>query len=49
MTNVFNTLNVREVYRATGNAGDDGYLNASEFQNSLLGKIVKQLLDTYIH
>ena len=38
MTNVFNTLNVREVYRATGNAGDDGYLNASEFQNSITGQ-----------
>ena len=38
MTNVFNTLNVRNVYRATGNAGDDGYLNASEYQNSITGQ-----------
>ena len=35
MTNVFNTLNVLDVYRATGNAGDDGYLNAVDYQNSI--------------
>ena len=35
MTNVFNTLNVLDVYRATGNAGDDGYLNAADYQNSI--------------
>ena len=35
MTNVFNTLNITNVYRATGNAGDDGYLNAARFQTSI--------------
>ena len=35
MTNVFNTLNITDVYRATGNAGDDGYLNAARFQTSI--------------
>ncbi len=35
MTNVFNTLNITSVYRATGNAGDDGYLNAARFQTSI--------------
>jgi len=35
MTNVFNSLNVTNVYRATGNAGDDGYLNAARFQTSI--------------
>ena len=34
-TNVFNTLNITDVYRATGNAGDDGYLNAARFQTSI--------------
>tara|TARA_A200000113_G_C8844609_1_gene348136 strand:+ start:1 stop:1665 length:1665 start_codon:yes stop_codon:yes gene_type:complete len=35
VTNVFNTLNITDVYRATGNAGDDGYLNAARFQTSI--------------
>jgi hypothetical protein len=35
MTNVFNTLNITNVYRATGNSGDDGYLNAARFQTSI--------------
>ena len=35
ITNVFNTLNITNVYRATGNAGDDGYLNAARFQTSI--------------
>lgn len=30
--NVLNTKNILGVYRATGNADDDGYLNASQFQ-----------------
>ena len=34
MTNVFNTLNVLDVYRVTGNAGDDGYLNAADYQKT---------------
>ena len=35
VTNLFNTLNITDVYRATGNAGDDGYLNAARFQTSI--------------
>ena len=35
MTNVFNSLNITNVYRATGNAGDDGYLNAARYQTSI--------------
>ncbi len=31
--NLFNTLNIVNVYRATGNPDDDGYLTAPEFQN----------------
>ena len=35
VTNLFNTLNISNVYRATGNVDDDGYLNAASFQNSI--------------
>ncbi len=33
VNNLFNTLNIINVYRATGNPDDDGYLAAAEFQN----------------
>ena len=33
--NLFNTVNILNVYRATGNVDDDGYLNAAEFQNAI--------------
>ena len=33
--NLFNNINILNVYRATGNVNDDGYLNAAEFQNSI--------------
>ncbi len=33
--NLFNTLNIRSVYRATGNPDDDGYLTAAQFQNDI--------------
>lgn len=33
--NLFNTINILNVYRATGNVNDDGYLNAAEFQNAI--------------
>jgi hypothetical protein len=33
--NLLNTRNVYEVYSYTGNPNDDGYLTASEFQNSI--------------
>jgi hypothetical protein len=35
VNNVFNTMNVLNVYRATGNADDDGFLNAAEWQNQI--------------
>ena len=35
VTNVFNTRNVTDVYRATGSPDDDGYLAAAQFQNSI--------------
>jgi outer membrane receptor protein involved in Fe transport len=33
--NILNTKNILGVYRATGNASDDGYLNAAEFQSQI--------------
>jgi len=33
--NLFNTINILNVSRATGNVDDDGYLNAAEFQNAI--------------
>jgi len=33
--NLFNTLNIRNVYSKTGNASDDGYLTAAINQNSI--------------
>ncbi|MCB9189218.1 MAG: carboxypeptidase regulatory-like domain-containing protein [Flavobacteriales bacterium] len=35
VNNVFNFRNVLDVYRATGNAEDDGYLNAAQYQNQI--------------
>lgn len=35
VNNLFNTLNIVNVYRATGNPDDDGYLAAAEFQASI--------------
>jgi hypothetical protein len=35
VSNLFNTRNILNVYRATGNADDDGYLNAAEWQNQI--------------
>jgi hypothetical protein len=42
VTNIFNTLNVLNVYRATGNASDDGYLAASQFQSSIQSQLDEQ-------
>ncbi len=36
--NVLNAKNIINVYKATGNAGDDGYLTSVEGQNALAGK-----------
>ena len=33
--NLFDTRNILNVYRATGNVNDDGYLNAAQFQNTI--------------
>lgn len=35
VNNLFNVKNVLNVYRATGNAEDDGYLNAAQYQNQI--------------
>lgn len=35
VNNLFNTRNIVNVYRATGNPDDDGYLAAAEFQSSI--------------
>ncbi len=35
VNNLLNTQNILNVYRATGNADDDGYLNAAEHQASI--------------
>ena len=35
VNNVFNTANILNVYRATGNPDDDGYLNAAQYQNEI--------------
>ncbi len=35
VTNLFNTLNISNVYRATGNPDDDGFLNAVNSQNTI--------------
>jgi hypothetical protein len=38
-TNLFNKFNVLNVYRATGNATDDGYLEAAQYQTAIQGKL----------
>ncbi len=35
VSNLFNTLNINNVYRATGNPNDDGYLNSANAQNTI--------------
>ena len=37
--NVFNTLNVRSIYRFTGVADDDGYLTDARYQNDIQSKL----------
>lgn len=36
--NVLNTKNILQVYKATGNPGDDGYLTSTDHFNSLAGR-----------
>ncbi|WP_070137531.1 TonB-dependent receptor [Crocinitomix algicola] len=42
VTNLFNIINVLNVYRATGNPDDDGYLAASQFQSSIQNQLDEQ-------
>ncbi len=46
-TNLFNIINVLNVYRATGNPGDDGYLAASQFQASIQNQLDEQSFRDY--
>lgn len=39
VTNLFDTQNIINVYRYTGNASDDGYLEAPEYQNEINSKV----------
>lgn len=40
--NLLNTKNVLQVYRATGNADDDGYLSAAEYQKDIVSQLDEQ-------
>lgn len=46
-TNLFNIINVLNVYRATGNPDDDGYLAASQFQASIENRLDEQAFRDY--
>jgi hypothetical protein len=39
ITNVFNTSNVLNVYRGTGNPNDDGYLQSAQFQPTIQNQL----------
>ncbi|MBI3133930.1 MAG: carboxypeptidase regulatory-like domain-containing protein [Bacteroidetes bacterium] len=47
VTNLFNIQNVLNVYRATGNATDDGYLAASQYQTSIQSQLDEQSFRDY--
>lgn len=47
VTNMFNIINVLNVYRATGNPDDDGYLAASQFQASIQNQLDEQSFRDY--
>jgi len=51
--NVLNSKNVEKIYAATGNANDDGYLSAAEYQsviNSQLSTLAyREMYSTYIN
>ncbi len=47
VTNLFNIINVLNVYRATGNPDDDGYLAASQFQSSIQNQLDEQSFRDY--
>lgn len=42
VTNLLNQFNVLNVYRATGNPDDDGYLAAAEFQSTIQSRLDEQ-------
>lgn len=42
VTNLFNNINVLNVYRSTGNADDDGYLEAAQYQSSIQSQLDEQ-------
>jgi hypothetical protein len=47
VTNLFNQFNVLNVYRATGNWDDDGYLAAAENQSSIQNQLDEQSFRDY--
>ncbi|MGB0933835.1 MAG: carboxypeptidase regulatory-like domain-containing protein [Lishizhenia sp.] len=46
-TNLFNAQNIINVYRATGNAQDDGYLAAAQFQTAIANQLDEQSFRDY--
>lgn len=46
-TNLFNAMNVLNVYRATGNWNDDGYLAAAQFQSVIQNQLDEQAFRDY--
>ena len=47
VTNIFNIINTLNVYRATGNPNDDGYLAASQYQASIQNQLDEQSFRDY--
>lgn len=47
VTNIFNFQNVLNVYRATGNSSDDGYLAAAQYQTSIQSQLDEQAFRDY--
>jgi hypothetical protein len=45
--NLFNTQNVQNVYRRSGNADDDGYLNDPELSGPIIERYGQQYVDMY--
>ncbi len=47
VTNILNHFNVLNVYRATGNWDDDGYLAAAQYQNTIQNQLDEQSFRDY--
>jgi len=47
VNNLFNTQNVLNVYRTTGTADDDGYLNAAQYQNDISNQLNEESFRNY--